>query len=163
MKNAFSAIAVVIAASTLCVSHPAHAEDLFVGSYESESRQNFGTDTYGEYKIEISALGSGRYRASVSRGSQSLGKAEVFPCAVSDEPYLGNRPTGRAEVLCSKPGLAFMSYAENGIIVPALDVTPVAKDESTRSGSPQMKPIHRKARYYARVGWGIYGFRKIRK
>ena len=65
-----------------------HAEDLFVGSYDSETRENFGRDAYGEFKIEISSLGPHKYLATVSQGPRPLGRAEVFPCAESDEPYL---------------------------------------------------------------------------
>lgn len=139
----------------------APADKLFVGSYESETRENFGTDTYGEYKIEISAIGPGKYMATMSQGLRSLGRAEIFPCAAVNEPYLAGRPGGLGEVLCSRPGTAFISYAENGIIVPAFDMTPIAKGEANPSKPPTMKNVHRKAKYYARAGWGIYGFRKI--
>lgn len=159
MKYAFSIASLVIA---LGAFGSAHAKDLFVGSYDSETRENFGRDTYGEFKIEISSLGPRKYLATVSQGSRSLGRAEVFPCAESAEPYLANRPKGRAEVLCSQSGGAFISFAENGIIVPAVDMDAVAKGQASSSNPPTFKPVHRRAKYYARVGWGIYGFRKVK-
>lgn len=162
MKHSSSFASLVIAPFALCAMHSAFAEDLFVGSYDSETRENFGRDTYGEFKIAISLLEPRKYVATVSRGSRLIGRSELTRCSESDEPYLANRPKGRAEVLCSQPGMAFISFAENGIFVPAVDMEALSKGGASGANPPKFKLVHRKAKYYARVGWGIFGFRKVK-
>lgn len=159
------AIAVMTTLSALG-SHAEGSRDLFVGVYESESRENFGTDTPGEYRIEIVALTSDRYMAKLLRGNRTLFHQEVFACDQSSESYLGGRPPGRAEVLCSKPGYGFLSYSENGIVLmlPDVSATPVPKDPSGQRAMTPLRAKHHKTKYYARVdtAWAIYGFRKTR-
>ena len=69
MKYSLSISSLVVA---LGAFGSAHAQDLFAGSYDSETRENFGRDAYGEFKIEISSLGPRKYLATISQGSRSL-------------------------------------------------------------------------------------------
>jgi len=164
------AIAGVLALFAACSAAPirdgASIEDAFLGSYESETRENFGTDTYGEYKIDITSPGPGRYWAKLLRGSRLLVDREVFPCDVSEEPYLGFRPGGDAKVLCVAHLDPFLSYAESGLNVPAVDIdlAKVISGAASMPERPTYKLVHRNAKYYARVNyaWAIYGFRKVR-
>jgi hypothetical protein len=61
-----------------------------------------------------------------------------------------------------------LSYAENGIYVPAIKQKYVAnpdliKQEGLKPGDPSLfETRHHKAKYYAHAQWAFYGFRKIR-
>jgi hypothetical protein len=120
-------------------------EDPFIGTFESESRANFGTDTPGEWRIEVVYLSKmGKYEATLYRRGTLIGKNLLVYCSEDKENYLRNRPPGHAEVLCEDDKLkffhGFLSYAKNGIYV----------------GSR-----HYSAKYYAHAQWGFYGFRKV--
>jgi hypothetical protein len=82
----------------------ASGEDLFVGVFESETRENFGSDTPGEYRIEVVAAADNKYEATTYHRGKSLGKQQLLRCPVDREDYFRNRSPGRAEVLCSDKG-----------------------------------------------------------
>jgi hypothetical protein len=147
------------------------AEDLFVGVFESETRANFGSDTPGEYRIEISLISEDKYFAKIYHRGKMLGEQKLIRCAVEGEDYFNARPAGHAEVLCEDRGYGtphgVISYAENGIYVPAVKAKYVknpelVKQEGLKPGDPSLfESRHHKAKYYAHVSWFFYGFRKV--
>jgi hypothetical protein len=161
-------ILICLAALIAC---SASAEDLFVGVFESETRENFGSDTLGEYRIEVVAAADNKYEATTYRRGKSLGKQQLFRCPVDREDYFKNRSPGRAEVLCYDMGYGsvfpVLSYSENGINVPAVkpkfvNNPELVKQEGLKPGDPSLFEVrHHNAKYYARVTWFFYGFRKI--
>lgn len=156
---------------TVLTASAASAEDLFVGVFESETRANFGSDTPGEYRIEVVATSKGKYVATIYHRGTLLVKQELITCPVASEGYLSNRPPGRAEVICSDKGygapLGVLSYSENGIYVPAVKAKyaqnlELVEQEGLKPGDPALYELrHHKAQYYARVRWFCYGFRRV--
>jgi hypothetical protein len=149
----------------------AWAEDLFIGAFESETRANFGSDTPGEYRIEVVAAAKDKYVATIYHRGKILGKQELIRCPAEREDYFRSRAPGRAEVLCSDRGYGslhgVLSYSENGIHVAAVKPKYVknpelVKQEGLRPGDPSLfESRHHKAKYYAHVEWAFYGFRKV--
>jgi hypothetical protein len=143
------------------------------GVFESETRENFGSDTPGEWRIEVVAPSSGKYLATLNRSDKLIGQQELVRCSEEKEGYLRSRPARRAEVLCADLGFgssyAFLSYAENGIDVPAvrqryIDNPDLVKQEGLNPGDPALFEIrHHSAKYYAHAQWAFYGFRKLRQ
>lgn len=150
--------------STVC---SAEGDDIFVGVFESETRQNFGSEMPGEWRIEVVAPSKGKYVATLYRSGQLLRTEELFHCSEKNEGYLRDRPPGRVEVLCSDKGGAFLSYVENGIYVKAVkqkyaENLDLAKQEGLKPGDPSIfETRHHKAKYYAHAQWAFYGFRKV--
>jgi hypothetical protein len=150
----------------------ASADELFIGTFESETRENFGSGTAGEYRIDVAATSERTYEATLYRRGKLLGKVALVPCPVAQEQYLINRPPGRAEVLCNKWALGslgpFLSYSENGISALQLKDKylrnpELVKAEGLEPGDPALfERKHYSANYYARVQAYCYGFRKIR-
>lgn len=130
-------------------------ENLFVGVFESETRENFGSDT--QWRIEVAAPSIDKYQATLYRSDEPLGQLELVPCAEEKEGYFMNRPAGRAEVLCRDIGagtlFAFLSYAENGINVPAvkqkyMDNPSLVAPEGLKPGDPSLFEMrHHRATY----------------
>jgi hypothetical protein len=149
----------------------AWAEDLFVGSFESETRENFGSSTPGEYRIEVVSASKDKYVATTYHRGKILGKQELVTCPVESEDYLNNRAPGRAEVLCSDKGYGtahgVLSYSEKGIYVPAVKPKYVknpelVKQEGLKPGDPSLfESRHHKTKYYAHVQWFFYRFHKV--
>lgn len=150
---------------------PALAEDRFVGVFESESRENFGSSTPGEYRINIEPISAGKYMATMYHRETELWKQALITCPIESEAYLNRRPPGPAEVLCTEPKYGkpygFISYAENGISVRAVKPKyaknpELVKQEGLKPGDPALFELrHHKAKYYAHVTWFFYGFRKV--
>lgn len=150
---------------------PVSGEDLFLGVFESETRENFGTDTQGEYRIEVVSAPNNKYAATFYHRGKILFKAELVRCPVESEGYLKGRAPGRAEVLCfderSGSPYGVLSYSENGIHVPVVKPKyaqnpELVKQEGLQPGDPSLFELrHWKAKYYARGQWFIYGFRKV--
>jgi hypothetical protein len=146
------------------------AGDLFVGVFDSETRANFGSDVPGEYRILVIALSPGNYEAKTFRNGELLGTNHLVSCPAEKDGYLRSRPPGRAESLCTDDYgslLAFLSYSENGITVPAVkkkyaDSPDLVKQEGLKPGAPELfEARHHKAKYYGHVSWFVYGFRKV--
>lgn len=137
------------AVTLLCItivlgSYNAHAfaNDLFIGKFASETRDNFGTDKYGEYEIEVIRKGE-NFNLSVSQNGKFLFDVEAAPCSPENEGYLRDRPPGEAYALCNiSMRSSALVYSQNGIKVPMIGK-------------------HYKAQYYAHIQWGFYGFRKV--
>jgi hypothetical protein len=150
----------------------AAADDLFVGVFESETRENFGSDTPGEYRIEVIAKSKGEYSASIFQRGKLLEVKDLVPCPVESDDYLRSRGAGRAEVLCPRKSYGsfhgFLSYSENGINMVAVKAKyaedpSLVKQEGLKPGDPSLfEGRHHKAQYYAHVSWFVYGFRKIK-
>jgi len=146
-------------------------ESLFVGVFESETRENFGSDTQGEYRIEIVAVSKDKYTATIFHRGKELGRQELVSCPVESEDYFRNRAAGRAEVLCPSGGYGpphgFISYAENGINVAAVKQRyaknpELVQQDGLKPGDPSLfESRHFKTKYYAHVQWFFYGFRKV--
>lgn len=133
----------ILLSSLHCTS--AAATDLFLGKFASETRENFGSDNPGEYTLDVTAKGK-NYVIAMSHNGVSKGSVEATPCNAADEGYLSDRPAGEARVLCRAGEVTptpLLSYSENGI-----KITVTGKSYKTK--------------YYARIGWAIRGFRKIR-
>ena len=171
MKN--SLVRILAAASLIGLAPlSCAADDLFVGAFESENRANFGSDSPGEYRIQVVALSPGKYEAKVFRRGALLGTKSLIACPAAKDDYLRSRPPGRAESLCTDDyGVlnGFLSYSENGIVVPAVkqkyvDSPDLVKKEGLKPGAPELfEPRHHAAKYYGHVSWFVYGFRKVEK
>jgi hypothetical protein len=163
-------IAVTVCLAVL-VASSALAEDLFTGVFESETRENFGSSTRGEYRLEIALVSEGRYAATIYHSGKLLGKKELITCPVESEDYLNSRPAGRAEVLCAKEEFGkphgFIAYSENGIYVPAVKAKyannpELVKQDGLKPGDPSLFEARQHAtKYYAHVSWYFYGFRRV--
>jgi hypothetical protein len=145
--------------------------DPFVGVFESETRANFGTDTQGEWRMEIVTPSKGKYVATLYHSGNLVEKFQLVPCSEDKENYFRGRPPGRAAVLCSDQGGGFLhgsvSYAENGIDVPAVKSRYVSnpelveKDGLKPGDASLFETRHHAAKYYAHAQWGFYGFRRV--
>jgi hypothetical protein len=165
VRTVMAVVAAMLATTT------ALADDLFVGTFESETRANFGSDTPGEYRIEIAAPRDGQYLTTMYRRGKQIGQGKLTKCSVDSEGYLANRPPGRAEVLChdvpNGPTQSFISYSENGIVVQVVkpkyvENRDLVAQDGLKPGDPLLfEPRHHKTQYYAHVPWLFYGFRKV--
>lgn len=149
----------------LAVSAGAHADDLFVGVFESETRANYGSDIPGEYRIEVTRTDDGKYRAVFSRLGKQGDVKIMVPCPLELDAYRPRRPAGRGETLCHerKPGHLFpaMTYSENGLNLPTMKLKgPVPKGVELKE-SDLIEERHHQAKYYASVSWYFYAFRKV--
>jgi hypothetical protein len=154
MKRAAERLAVIGLLGVL--STAATANELLVGRFASETREYFGRDTFGELEIEVVLKGE-KYTLSFFQSGKLLFTGEAVPCDPAREGYLRDRPPGEAYALCgpTSPMPVFV-YSQNGIRDPMARLY-------TEKGlqNPKKNPFYR-ARYYAHVRWGFYGFRKIR-
>ena len=149
----------------------AAADDLFVGVFKSETRENFGSDKFGAYRIEIAAAADGKYLATMYKDEMVLITLDLVKCPVDHEDYLNNRPPGRAQVLCpvesNRIAHGFISFAENGISVTRVKEKYVknpelVQKEELKPGDPSLfEPRHYTTQYYAHAQWAFYGFRKV--
>ena len=151
-RRTFSLVVLLLMSSS---SH-AQANDLFIGKFASETREYFGRDRFGEIVIEVSRKDQG-YSLSVSRDGKFLFADEAMPCDPKEEGYLKDRPPGQVYALCghARNGMPVLIYSENGIRDP---MAAIYKQQGLQS--PRKNPFYR-AKYYAHVQWGFYGFRKI--
>jgi hypothetical protein len=97
-------IAVTVCLAVL-VASSALAEDLFTGVFESETRENFGSSTRGEYRLEIALVSEGRYAATIYHSGKLLGKKELITCPVESEDYLNSRPAGARKCFVRRKSL----------------------------------------------------------
>lgn len=147
--------------------------DVMVGTFESESRANFGTEPPGAARIEVAPPVSGRYAVTMFVNGKQLWKHDLIQCDLTTEPYLQRRVPGRGFGLCTiemdgRPSTAaVLLYAENGLRLPAIKEKylrnpDLVKQEGLAPGDPRlMEERHHKARYYAHVQWAFYAFRKV--
>ncbi len=140
---------ILVVAALAATGTTAAIADPLIGTFVSESRENFGSDDPGEFRLEITKQ-SQNYRVQVFHKGAPKGGGELVPCDTKKEGYLNNRAPGPALALCNEDrGMQhpFFSYAENGITV-------------TRPHGPPETRVY-KTKYYARMGWAIRGFKKI--
>jgi hypothetical protein len=154
-----------------CLSNPTFANNLFVGKYLSETRENFGRDKLGEYEITVTSSESPDiFNITIAQNSKLKYTLKGTPCIPEYVDYLNGRPEGKAEALCDTDKFKFpiLVFAENGIRNPAPDHSKDPEKKKlvdkilTESG---VKPFpwkpYIKTQYYAYVEWGFYGFRKV--
>jgi len=160
-------IVIAICLAGLAPTCLASDENLFVGVFESETRENFGSDTPGEYRIEVVAIVKDRYTSTIYRRGKILVKQELVGCSEERKNHLSGRAPGRVEVLCSTKDFPVLTYAENGISVRAVKPKyaknpQLAKQEGLKPGDPNIFELrHHKTKYYAQIQWSFYGFRKV--
>jgi len=167
-----SAIPICFAALVSACSAP--DGDPFPGVFESETRENFGSGTPGEWRIEVVSSSQGKYTATLYYNDMPREVTELVPCSEDKEDYLRGRPAGRAQVLCYEDRIGgalhgFISYVENGIYVPAvrrkyIDNPALVEQEGLKPGDPGLFEVrHHRAKYYAHAEWFFYGFRKVER
>lgn len=153
------------------LSSPIFANNLFVGRYLSETRENFGRDKLGEYEIAVTFNESHKiFDITISQNGKLKYTLEGTPCIPEYVDYLNGRPEGKAEALCNTDKFKFpiLVFSENGIRNPAPDYS---KDPEKKKFVDKIlmesgvKPFpwkpYIKTQYYAYVEWGFYGFRKV--
>ena len=157
----------VICLAVLTSTCLAADEKLFVGVFESETRENFGSSTPGEYRIEVIAIAMDKYAATIYHRGKVLVKQELVDCSEERKNHLSGRAPGRVEVLCSTQDFPVLTYVENGLTVRAVKPKyaknpQLAKQEGLEPGDPNIFELrHHKTKYYAQVQWFLYGFRKV--
>lgn len=131
------------------------ANDIFIGKFASETRENFGRDKYGEYEIEVVRKGE-KYLLSVFQDGVFKFDVETVPCDPKTEDYLKDHPPGDVYALCntSRDSSVFV-YSQNGIKDLMADIY---KEKGLKN--PRTDPYYR-TQYYAHIYWGFYGFRKV--
>lgn len=131
------------------------ANDIFIGKFASETRENFGRDKYGEFEIEVVRNGE-KYALKIFQDGNFKFDVEAVPCDPVNEGYLKNHPPGDVYALCntSRDRSVFV-YSENGIKDLMADIY---KEKGLKN--PRTDPYYR-TQYYAHIYWGFYGFRKV--
>lgn len=149
--------AILFAAALISVfSKSSLADDLFVGKFASETRENFGRDKYAEYEIEVVRKGD-KHVLSIFQDGNFKYDIEAVPCDPNNEGYLREHPPGEVYALCN---LSYKSpvlvYSQNGIKDPMAEIYRQKDLKNPRTD------LYYKARFYAHIQWGFYGFRKVR-
>jgi hypothetical protein len=138
-----------IAFALMCMCHPAHSEDRFVGKYSSLSKQNSGLGEHGKYTIKIARTDTG-YFLECFYEDRPLFSQELQECTESElkaEYFHSYALPGNREILCdAKLHSVQFFYSENGIRLPDR----MAPEE-----------LVRKAQYYGNVQWSFFGFKKV--
>ena len=133
------------AAETVRDTPPIPQVDRFSGRYLSESRDQFGTDTLGEVRIEIVRDGA-TYLLSYFRNEKPLFTTQAEECDPRRNPtgrFAGNDWTdANVTALCTPAGHVQVLYTDRGLTVPH-------------------RQRHFQSRYYSHVQWSFYAFRKI--
>jgi hypothetical protein len=135
------------AAETVRDAPPVPQADRFSGQFLSESRDQFGTSTLGEVRVEISRDGA-TYLLRYFRNEKPLFMTQAEECDPRRYPISGNDWTNATvSALCTPAGNMQMLYTERGLTVP--------------QGANPSRPRHFQSRYYSHVQLGFYAFRKI--
>lgn len=136
---AFCAVALLLSAG----SSPAFADDLFTGLYLSESRQDFGTSTPGEVRIEVTKEETGYFLKYFRRG-KPLFTTPAVECDPRNQTFLGEYwNDANVAGLCTPSGANMLVYT----------------DKPYPSPVERGKVFH--SRYYSHVQWAFYAFRKV--
>jgi hypothetical protein len=121
--------------------------DRFSGRYLSESRDQFGTSTPGEVRIDITRDGA-TYLLKYFRKEKPLFTTHAEECDPRRYPIYGNDWTNaNVLALCTPAGHMQILYTERGLTVPE------ASNPSRRRAF--------QSRYYSHVQMSFYAFRKI--
>ncbi|WP_157354293.1 surface-adhesin E family protein [Aromatoleum toluclasticum] len=137
-----------IAVETIAASNTSF-DELFVGTFASETRENFGADQFGKYVIEITKKDDG-YSLSYSTDGRPLFTIDVQKCSeesLKARYYHYYALPGELKALCGPRKSVQMFYAQNGIKI---------------SEQGPVKEATYKTQYYANVQWAIYGFKKTK-
>lgn len=131
------------------------ANDLFIGKFASETRENFGLGKLGDIEVNIVQRDE-KYIVSVFHLGQFKFDFETVPCSPEQEGYLRDRPPGDAYALCNarNSGIAFV-YSQNGI------KDPMARIYSEKGMKNPREDGYYRAQYYGHIQWSFWGFRKV--
>lgn len=124
-------------------------DELFVGTFASEARENFGADQFGKYVIEITKKDDG-YSLSYSMDGRPLFTVDVHKCSeesLKARYYHNYALPGELKALCGPLKSVQIFYAQNGIKI--------------SEQAPVIEATY-KTQYYANVQWAIYGFKKVK-
>lgn len=124
-------------------------DELFVGTFASETRENFGADQLGKYVIEIAKKDDG-YSLTYSMDGRPLFTVDVHKCSeesLKARYYHSYALPGELKALCGPLKSVQIFYAQNGIKI---------------SEQAPVKEATYKTQYYANVQWAIYGFKKVK-
>jgi hypothetical protein len=131
------------------------ANDLFIGKFASETRENFGRDKYGEYEIEVVRKGE-KYILSIFQDGKFQFDVEAVPCDQKMVGYLREHPPGDVYTLCNTSyGSTVFVYSQNGIKDPMAEIYKEKGIKNPRTD------VYYRTQYYAQIQWGFYGFRKV--
>lgn len=140
------------------------ANDILIGKFASETRENFGRDKYGEYEINVDHKGE-KYILSIFQDGVFKFDVEAVPCDPKTaghlneiRGYLNDHPPGEVYVLCNISHKSpVLVYSQNGIKDPMADIY----KEKGLNKNPRTDLYYR-TQYYAQIQWGFYGFRKVK-
>jgi len=124
-------------------------DELFIGTFASETRENFGADQLGKYVIEIAKKDDG-YSLTYSTNGQPLFTVDVHKCSeesLNVRYYHSYALPGELKALCGPLKSVQIFYAQNGIKI----------SEQTSA----IETIY-KTQFYANVQSAVYGFKKTK-
>ena len=143
-------------ASSVLVAHndPVLANDLFIGKFSSETRENFGPGKLGEVEVNIDRKGE-KYIITVFHQGEFKYDYLAEICSPEKEGYLEERPPGNAYALCGSPRGGGFVYSQNGI------KDPLAKIYRLQGIENPEKDKYYRTQYYGNIQWSFWGFRKV--
>jgi hypothetical protein len=131
------------------------ADDLFIGKFASETRENFGPGKPGEIEVNVVRKGD-KYTLSVFHNGEFKFDVEAVPCSPDKEGYLRGHPPGDVSALCNTSyGSSVFVYSQNGIKDPMADIY---KEKGMKNPRVEM---YYKPQYYGHIQWSFWGFRKV--
>ncbi|MDP3745113.1 MAG: hypothetical protein Q8Q76_12365 [Methylotenera sp.] len=157
IKNIQKLYSVLFVAIVLVAySYQVFASDLFIGKFASETRNNFGTEKFGDIEVNIDQKGE-KYIITVFHKGQYKFDYQAELCSPKEDGYLRERHAGDISALCrtGRDGDEAFIYAQNGIKDP---MARVYKEQGIKN--PRNREYY-SAQYYGGIEWGFYGFRKV--
>ena len=145
----------LIAISLAFQINHAFAEDLLIGKFSSETRENFGTEKPSEVEVYVYRK-KDKYIVTVFHQGKYKYDFESIKCSPKNEGYLIDRPSGNVDALCNgnNGGEAFI-YSENGI------KDPMERLYASKGLKNPRVPPYYKAQYYGFIQSSFYAFRKV--
>ncbi|MDZ4099376.1 MAG: hypothetical protein U1E13_11875 [Methylophilaceae bacterium] len=139
-------------------NHTVFANELFVGKFSSETKENFGPGKLGQIEVNIKRKDE-KYVVTVFNLGEFKFEYLAVPCSSEKEAksgYLQEHPPGETYALChgSNGGVTFF-YSQYGIKDPLARIYKYQGTENTREDK------YFKAQYYGYIQWSIWGFRKV--
>lgn len=154
IRRTYSVLLIAIAIAAY--SDQVIAQDLFIGKFASETRNNFGTEKFGDIEINIDRKDE-NYIITVFHQGKFKFDFLTEPCSPKETGYLQDRPAGNISTLCNlTTGSVAFIYSQNGIKNPMLRIYKQQGIEKPLNSSEYYR-----AQYYAGIQWGSYGFRKV--
>ena len=149
-------IAILLTALVLATyNNQVFANDLFIGKFASETRENFGPGKLGDIEVNI-VRRDDKYIVSIFHLGEFKFDYETVPCNPETEGYLRERPAGDVYALCNTRynSVAFV-YSQNGI------KDPVARIYKEKGMKNPREDAYYRAQYYGHIQWSFWGFRKV--